>query len=185
MSRKEAKRGDQERLLDAALEFLRTAPEEEFNRLLQDGADDPIELQAKALGAIDAALSRHERSKSHLESPETASEISDPMAALTVGQLREAAVSLGVRRQVLAAFREHRVIVDSVPRRFLIRLASIAKTTAEELTEALRAPRVLSAARSFKAEAAPSNGGQVTFDQLLKEAGHSEAERTLLMSEVE
>jgi hypothetical protein len=180
MSHKDAKRGDQERLLDAALEFIKAAPEEEFNRLLQDSEDDPIELQAKALGAIDAALRRHEKSKS----PQAAASANaDPISALTVAQLREAAVSLGVRRQVLAAFREHRVIVDSVPRQFLTRLAAIARTTVEDLTDALRTPGALSTARSFKAEAAPHADGQITFDQLLKDAGHSEAERTELMSE--
>ena len=180
MSHKDAKRGDQERLLDAALEFIKAAPEEEFNRLLQDSEDDPIELQAKALGAIDAALRRLEKSKS----PQAAASANaDPISALTVAQLREAAVSLGVRRQVLAAFREHRVIVDSVPRRFLIRLAAIARITIEDLTDALRAPGALSTARSFKAEAAPHADGQITFDHILKDAGHSEAERTELMSE--
>ncbi|WP_447737540.1 hypothetical protein [Rhodanobacter soli] len=181
MSHKDAKRGDQERLLDAALEFIKAAPDEEFNRLLQDSEDDPIELQAKALGAIDAALGRLEK-----KSPQAASSASaspDPISALTVAQLREAAVSLGVRRQVLAAFREHRVIADSVPRRFLIRLAAIARTTVEDLTDALRAPGALSTSRSFKAETAPHADGQITFDQLLKDAGHSEAERTELMSE--
>jgi hypothetical protein len=179
MSHKDAKRGDQERLLDAALEFIKAAPDEEFNRLLQDSEDDPIELQAKALGAIDAALGRLEK-----KSPQAAASASpDPISALTVAQLREAAVSLGVRRQVLAAFREHRVIADSVPRRFLIRLAAIARTTIEDLTDALRAPGALSTSRSFKAETAPHADGQITFDQLLKDAGHSEAERTELMSE--
>jgi len=109
----------------------------------------------------------------------------DPLAALSVSELRDIATSLGVKRQVLAAFREHRVILDSVPARFLARLAAEAKTTLEALVGALTAPLELSPARSYKSEATPENGGPVTFERLLMDAGHSEEERAALMSKDE
>src|SRR6266540_1329607 len=41
------------------------------------------------------------------------------LSSLSVPQLRELANRLAVPRQILTAFREHKVIVSSIPRRFL------------------------------------------------------------------
>ncbi len=188
MSSSGTKRDHRDRLLDAALEFIKNAPEDEFNRLLEESGDDPIDLKKRAQSAFEGALAAFKESKtssSPVATLVTAASIADPLAALTIDQLRSAAVALGVRRQVLAAFREHRVVVDSVPRRFLMRLASIVQTTVEALVEILRVPLALSAARSYKADATPQEGGPATFEQLLKDAGHSESERATLMSEAD
>lgn len=109
--------------------------------------------------------------------------IEDPLAALSVAEIRQLAGILGVKRQVLAALREHRVVVASIPTRFLSRLATAAKTTMEQLRQTLSVPLNLSPARSYKSDATPEAGGPVTFERLLIEAGHSEAERVELMSE--
>jgi hypothetical protein len=177
MNRKHTKRDEQERLLDAALEFIKDAPKDEFNKFLEESGDDPSDLQRRGHSAFDAALQGYAQSQAQPAS------VVDPLAALTISQIRDAATVLGVRRQVLAGFREHRVLVSSVPRRFMSRLASIARTTAEQLTQALLVPRTLSAARSYKADARPEDGGPVSFEQLLIDAGHSEEERAKLMSE--
>jgi hypothetical protein len=188
MSPSGPKRDQRERLLDAALEFIKNAPEDELNRLLEESGDDPVDLENRARSAFDGAVAAFKESKASSQPVAafgTTASIADPLAVLTIDQLRSAAVALGVRRQVLAAFREHRVVVDSVPRRFLMRLASIAQTTVEALVEVLRVPLALSAARSYKAGATPQDGGPVTFDQLLKDAGHSDVERAALMSEAD
>jgi hypothetical protein len=179
MNRKHTKRDAQERLLDAALEFIKDAPEEEFEKFLEESGDDPADLQRRGHSAFDAAL------QGYAQPQAIPALVGDPLAALTISQIRDAAAALGVRRQVLAGFREHRVLVDSVPRRFMARLASIAQTTAELLRQALLVPRTLSEARSYKADAKPEDGGPVTFEQLLIDAGHSEEERAKLLSEDE
>jgi len=109
----------------------------------------------------------------------------DLLTALSVADMRQVAAALGVKRQVLAALREHRVVVESIPNRFLSRLATAIRTTARQLRQDLSAPRRLSLARTYKADAAPEAGGPVTFERLLEEAGHSVAERAALLSEDE
>jgi hypothetical protein len=141
------------------------------------GVENDSQLPAQDKSRIEAAW-RH-------FSEAVAVVVADPLAALSVTEIRQVATTLGVKRQVLAAFREHRVIVDSIPARFLSRLASTAKTTVEELRRALSVPLTLSPARSYKSNAPPEEGGPVTFERLLIDAGHSEAERSELMSEGE
>lgn len=139
--------------------------------------EDETELSAHDKGRIEAAWQRFSK-----EAPVA---VADPLAALSVADIRQVAATLGIKRQVLAAFREHRVIVASIPARFLSRLAAAAKTTTEQLRQALSVPLALSPARSYKSDAAPEEGGLVTFERLLIDAGHSEAERSALMSEDE
>jgi len=80
--------------------------------------------------------------------------VADPLAALSVAQVRDLATALGIPRQVLAAFREHRVVASSVPAGFLAKLAALIKASAEQqLKEALTMPPTLSGARNYKADA--------------------------------
>jgi hypothetical protein len=141
------------------------------------GLENDTELSVQDKDRIEAAW-RH-------FSETAAAAVVDPLAALSVVEIRQVATRLGVKRQILAALREHRVVVGSIPARFLSRLASAAKTTAEELRQALSVPLTLSAVRSYKSDAPPEEGGPVTFERLLIDAGYSEAERTALMSEDE
>lgn len=141
------------------------------------GVDNDAQLSEQDKNRIEAAWR-------HFSEAATAG-LADPLAAFSVADIRQMAVALGVKRQVLAAFREHRVIVDSIPDRFLSRLASTARTTVEVLRRALSVPLTLSPARVYKSDAPPEEGGPVTFERLLIDAGHSEAERSALMSEDE
>jgi len=136
---------------------------------------DDIELSARDKIRIEAAWQRFSEGSS--------AAVADPLSALSVAEIRQIAATLGVKRQVLAAFREHRVIVASIPARFLSRLAAAAKTSVEQLQQALSAPASLSPVRSFNSDVPPEVGGPITFEKLLRDAGHSEAERLMLLSE--
>lgn len=153
-----------EDLIDLSREIYRTVRPDDGELSVQDG------------NRIEAAWKRFS---------EGATAIVDPLAKLSIAEIRQLATTLGVKRQVLAAFREHRVLVDSVPARFLARLAAAAKSSVEELTQALRVPLTLSPARSYKSDAPPEQGGPVTFERLLIDAGYSDTERLALMSEDE
>jgi hypothetical protein len=155
-------------------------------------AEDLIDLSRevhRAPSEGEPELSVHDKSRIEAAwrrfSERAPAAIADPLAALSVSEIRQVAAALGVKRQILAALREHRVIVASIPTRFLSRLATAAKTTVDQLREALSVPLTLSPARSYKSDAAPEAGGPVTFERLLVDAGHSEAERAALMSEDE
>jgi hypothetical protein len=103
-------------------------------------------------------------------------------AGLSVPQLRELAKALRVPRQIITAFRERRVIVSSIPRSFLARIATALNTTLEQVYAALSLPADVACARSHKADEKPVSAGPVTFEQLLKDAQVSAEKRAELMA---
>jgi hypothetical protein len=106
--------------------------------------------------------------------------VADTLASLTVDKLRELSRVFGIPRQVFTAFRERKVDVVSVPRTFLAQFAA-ALITAEQLTEALSLPPAPQVARSYKADVKPGAVKQVSFEQILIEAGVPEPQRAKLM----
>lgn len=154
-------------------EYLVDLSREIHRTVLEDDAELSVEDRTR----IEAAWQRYSKG--------APAAVADPLATLSVAEIREVAAILGVKRQVLAAFREHRVIVNSVPKRFLSRFAAAVKTTVEQLREALSVPLMLSPARNYKADSKPEDGGPATFERLLIDAGHSDEERSALMSEDE
>ena len=107
----------------------------------------------------------------------------DPFAALTVVDLRAIARQLDVPRQILAAFRERKVIVASIPRRFLECLATAMNTQVESVLNALSVPPALAPARSYKADTKPESDPQVTFERLLADAGVTGDQRARLTAD--
>ncbi|MBZ0070153.1 MAG: hypothetical protein K8I04_00260 [Gammaproteobacteria bacterium] len=107
----------------------------------------------------------------------------DPLAALSVPQLREVAHALDVPRQVITAFRERRVKLESVPKPFLAALARALSCSVDLLLSGLSAPLGPTLARSYKADVKPSAGAEITFEQLLIDAGVPVAKRTELLVE--
>jgi hypothetical protein len=107
----------------------------------------------------------------------------DPLAALSVPQLREVAHALDVPRQVIMAFRERRVKLESVPKPFLEALARVLSCSVNLLLSGLSAPSGHALARSYKADVKPSAGAEISFEQLLIDAGVPETKRTKLLDE--
>jgi hypothetical protein len=138
-----------------------------------DGAERPMSLQEQAI--VEAAWQQH-------MSIETKS-AKDPLADLSVAQLREIAMQLDVPRQVLTAFRERRVVAASVPRRFLTRMALALNCTVDLLVSALTTPSEPALARSYKSDGKPSAETAATFERLLIDAGVPEDKRTALLAD--
>jgi len=107
----------------------------------------------------------------------------DPFASLTVANLRAIAKQLNVPRQILAAFRERKVIASSIPKPFLGNLAAAMNTQIETVLKALSLPPTSELARSYKADTKPETDLQVTFEQLLKDASVAEDQRARLMAD--
>lgn len=103
----------------------------------------------------------------------------DPLANLSVEILRELAMQLEVPRVIIAAFRERRVELDSVPLPFFETLAASLRTPLRELKAALALPAAF--ARSHKSDTKPQPKQKVTFEQLLIEANVPEARRAALL----
>lgn len=167
-----AKKTPDERLLDAELDFIMNAPQEYFEAYLAETGTDPAQMERKAMFAFDRALESHQMTNV----------ASEALANLTIPQQKVVAKNLGIRRQVLTAFREHRVDVSSVPNRFLLRLATELGQATDALARALleSAPKAL--VGSYKSNEKPDATPQcVTFSQLLREADMSEDEINQLM----
>ena len=132
-------------------------------------------LSAKDRAAIEDAWKRYSSSSS-------VSCVSI-FSSLSVPQLRELANNLGVPRQIITAFRERKVIVSSIPRRFLGRVAAALNATIAEVTTALSLPPDATAVRSHKADEKPMAAAPATFEQLLIDAQVSENKRAELMAD--
>jgi len=148
-------------LIDLSRELARHIPE------------DASPLSSSDQSMIDAAWRRHVEAAS----------AADPVARLSTAELRDVAKRLGVPRQVLTAFRERRVILSTVPRRFLIRFAEAVSSSVETLSEALSLTTPTAVARSYKAESKPGAEEPVTFERVLRDAGVDNETRAQLLSE--
>lgn len=161
-----------EKFLDAQVAVLMDASAEELNEILQAAGLEPQELDKQGMNAVKGALTS-------LQVAKQAVVLSD----LSVARQREVAARMGIKRSVFAGLAEHRAIVVSIPKRFLLRLANEIGASVQALTDALSAPVVAPTAAQYKSEVAPKAPVQVPFEQLLREAGMSQEQIAALMRE--
>ena len=171
---KDPKRDEREQLLDAALDFIQHAPEDEFNQLLIDSGDDLAELDKRGTAAFEGAFERFEahqkaaaQKSQAMPQPEATPDL---VSALTIAKLGEISTKLRVPRQVLSGFRSRRVTMSSVPKRFLRDFAAAAGAQTSAFAMALSQPPTSVAARSHKSDVRPDELTAVTFEQLLIDA---------------
>ena len=147
-----------------------------FSRLIASpDVEDWSPLSATEQSRIDAAWIAHKAAGPEMPPA------NDPLAAL-VGDLGKAfAVKLGVPRQVATCFREHKIIPSSVPHAVLRAAADVLKISTSEVIVAMQQPPPSTLMRSFKAAAKPSPGEQVSFEQVLIDAGVVAADRVRLL----
>ena len=139
--------------------------------------EDDQPLSATDQSRIDAAWITHKTAAP------TPSQDDDPFSALTGTRGKAVADRFGVPRQVIVCFREHRVEPSTVP-------TPIAKVFAEEagvplahVIAAMQRPVIMAAGRSYKADGQPGAGGKISFEQILIDAGVSDADRARLLAE--
>ena len=146
----------------------------EISRVVQYD-ESPLSATEEAL--IEKAWQNHARPLAR-----SAEEV-DPLANLSVPQLREVAHQLGVPRQVITAFRERRVKLESVPKSFLSAFARALGCTVDLLSSVVFATSGQGFSRSYMAEIKPTAGEAISFEKLLIDAGVSEAKRAELLAE--
>lgn len=144
----------------------------ELNRVLPGGAA-PHTTEDKA--RIEAAWRRHVKALRPQAQP-------DLFAALSTQELRDLSKALDVPRQVLTAFRDRRVILDSVPRHFFSRLAAAIHQPLDQLAASLAPIAQPTPARSYKSDVKPTAGEPVTFERILIDAGVPADRRAQLLS---
>jgi hypothetical protein len=107
----------------------------------------------------------------------------DVFASLPLLKLREVANTLDIPLQVIAAFKEHKVIVASIPKRFLAGLSAAINKTMEEVTAALAFSADPACLRSHKSDEKPKALTPVSFEKLLIDAEVPPEKRALLMAD--
>ncbi len=131
-------------------------------------------LSDKDKAAIDAAWKKHATAISIRPD--------DVFASLPLLKLREVAITLGIPQQVIAAFKEHKVIVATIPKRFLARLSAAINKTVEEVTAALAFSEGPACTRSHKSDEKPKVVEPVSFERLLIDAEVPADKRAELMA---
>jgi hypothetical protein len=144
------------------------------NEISRPPANDR-KLTDKEKSIIDAAWRQYSNSSSTVPS--------NIFTSLSVPQLRATARALELPLQVMVAFREQRVKVASIPKRFLGRLAAAMNSTIDEINMALNTPLQLASVRSHKSEEKPVAAAPATFEQLLIEAQVAPEKVAELMAE--
>ena len=137
------------------------------------GEESPLTSEDEA--KVNAAWLRHAAARP--------AAVTDPFSALSVHELRDIAHRLSVPRQVLMAFRNRRIIMSTVPRPFLARLADLVSTAPEQLLRALSLPASFDSAHSYRSDRKPVASDAVSFEQTLIEAGVPQETRAELLSE--
>lgn len=165
-----AKKTPDQRFLDAQIAVIMDTPDAELDDLLQAAGFDAKDLSERGASAVESALAA-------IEQADKASAI---LESLPVPRQREVASRLGIRRSVLAALAEHRALVETIPKRFLQRLANEVEAPVKALMLALTGPVVVYAAQ-HKSDKAPDVPKQVTFEQLLRDAAMTEDKIAELM----
>lgn len=151
----------------------------DFSRLIATpDTEDENGLTATEQSRIDAAWITH-----HAARPEAATG-ADPLARLSGNVGKALAVKLGVPRQVITCIREHRVIASSVPVPVARELSVALGVPQAHVIAAMSRPLAGTAAtRSYKSDGPPGSVAQTKFEQVLKDAGVSEADRVRLLAD--
>lgn len=107
----------------------------------------------------------------------------NPFEDLSEPELGVLAEHLGVPLQVVNAFSERRIHLDSVPPPFLARLADHLNCAVESFLKACAPVPAPLRTRGFKVAAPTSGARPVTFERALRDAGVSRAVRLRLLSQ--
>lgn len=177
-------KSERQLLLDTSLEFIMNSPDDVFDEYLKEAGEDSDELTCRASNAIGAALARHAQAQGTADMTAPPAR-EDKLAGLSVPQQREVAKRLGVPRNVLTGFRERRVVVESVPRLFLSKLAVEIGAAIDELLTVLAEPLEVAPAHQHKADDKPQEHLQCTFEQLLVDGGVSPEKRAELLRDID
>jgi hypothetical protein len=170
-----AKKTPDDNLLDAQLDFIMNTPQEQFDDYLAESGANLDDINRKATLAFERAL----------EIDVQAKQAAEALASIRPALQKTIADNLRIRRSVLAAFREHRVIVASIPQRFLARFAEQLDQTIEGLAAALAAPARRLAGQHKSDEKPDAVPVRVTFEQLLRDAAMSDEDIKELMRDVD
>lgn len=140
-------------------------------------AEDQEPLSALEKSRIDAAWIVHKAAGPEL------SKGANPLDALVGERGKALAARLGVPRQVVTCLRERKVDPARTPRPILLTLSDALAIPEAHVIAAMRQLPASASRRSFKADGKPGAAGQVSFEQVLIDAGVPDADRARLLAD--
>jgi hypothetical protein len=140
-------------------------------------ADNDEPLSSIEESRIDAAWIIHKAA-----GPES-SEGGNPLDALVDDRSKALAEKLGVKRSVITCLRERKVRPSTVPRWIIRTMGETLDIPEAHVIAAMAQQPAFASGRSFKSEAKPGTSGQVSFEQVLIDAGISSTDRARLLAE--
>lgn len=150
----------------------------DFSRLIATpDIEDETPLSGIEQSRVDAAWIEYKSIKA------AEPDIDDPLARLTGDRGKALATKLGVPRQVVTCIRERKIAVSSMPDHILRSIADTVEVLPAHVIAAMQQPPAMAGGRSYKSSAKPSSGEQVTFEQVLIEAGVSAADRVRILAD--
>jgi hypothetical protein len=149
----------------------------DLSRLIANpNVEDDNPLSATDQSRIDAAWITHSAAR-----PATSAN-DDPFATLIGARGKAMSVTLGVPRQVITCFRERKIDPSTVPPPILRHFAGEFELPLAHVIAAMQLPAQVSTGRSYKAHGKPGRGEQISFEQVLIDAGVSDADRARLLA---
>ncbi|WP_425652982.1 hypothetical protein ACPSLZ_10795 [Vibrio campbellii] len=145
------------------------------HELTRADIDDGVQLTDADEKLIEKAWQTHLQITQNL--------VSDPFENISVKELRGISSSLEVPRSVVSAFRDRKVLVESVPVSFITRFAGALNQTMEDFLIYLNGTGGGTAVRSYKSSVKPKQAERVTFEELLEQSEVDMAIRKKLLSE--
>jgi hypothetical protein len=156
-------------LVDVARELIRTVPA------------NPKPLSRSEAVLVDAYWHRYSTGAPAPYTAPVQAAASPVLQGRPIQDMRDIAKKLGLPRQVITALRQGRAIFATLPERFLDMLATAAGATVDAVRAELSVSRPLVSAGSFKSDKKLSPPQQVSFEQILIDAGVDEATRRRLL----
>lgn len=139
--------------------------------------DDDAPLTAIDRSRIDAAWIVHKAAGPALPGRP------NPLDALVGERSKALAAKLGVPRQVVTCLRERKVDPSRTPRPILRTLAEVLEIPEPHVIAAMQQAPTHASGKKFKANGKPGAVGQVSFEQVLIDAGVPETDRARLLAE--
>lgn len=154
------------------------------HEMAQGVPDETSPLSAHDEAQIASAWSRFAASARTISDTEQG-RVASVFEGRSAAEMKTLAAVLGVPRQVVAAVRDRRVLADTIPKGFLTRMAAAIDARIEDLVASLGGSRSVTLAQSYKADTKPVLLGQVSFEQILIDAGVAEETRATILAEID
>lgn len=105
---------------------------------------------------------------------------SNPFVHLKGRQFVDFCNSLVLPRSIVTALRDRLVEPDTIPKKLVAAMASLADSTADVVTRYLALPPTTAASIEFKSDQKPTEGDRVTFQQLIQNTELTDSQRAAI-----